>query len=80
MVLGSLVKGAVSRDLLAFFYFMNRSHLGPLINRLKWFCLKIRFRGDIREKFEYLRENEFLRKTILACLSGDQMGSINEKN
>ena len=31
-------------------------------------------------KFEYLRENEFLRKTILACLSGDQMGSINEKN
>ena len=31
-------------------------------------------------KFEYLRENEFLRKTILACLSGTQMGSINEKN
>ena len=31
-------------------------------------------------KFEYLRENEFLRKTILACLSGAQMGSINEKN
>ena len=21
---------------------------GPLINRLKWFCLKIRFRGDIQ--------------------------------
>ena len=31
-------------------------------------------------KFEYLRENEFLRKTILACLSGAQMGLINEKN
>ena len=31
-------------------------------------------------KFEYLRENEFLRKTILACLSGAQMGSIPEKN
>ena len=31
-------------------------------------------------KFEYLRKNEFLRKTILACLSGDQMGLINEKN
>ena len=31
-------------------------------------------------KFEYLRENEFLRKTILACLSRAQMGSINEKN
>ena len=30
-------------------------------------------------KFENLRENEFLRKTILACLSGGQMGSINEK-
>ena len=32
------------------------------------------------KKFEYLRENEFLRKTILACLSGAQMGSIHEKN
>ena len=31
-------------------------------------------------KFKYLRENEFLRKTILACLSGDQMGLINENN
>ena len=31
-------------------------------------------------KFEYLRENEFLRKTILVCLSGVQMGLINEKN
>ena len=30
-------------------------------------------------KFEYLRENEFLRKTILACSAGAQMGSINEK-
>ena len=31
-------------------------------------------------KFEYLRENKFLRKTILACFSGAQMGLINEKN
>ena len=31
-------------------------------------------------KFEYLRENEFLSKTILACLSGAQVGSIHEKN
>ena len=31
-------------------------------------------------KFEYLRENEFFRKYILACLSGAQMGSIHEKN
>ena len=31
-------------------------------------------------KFEYLRENEFSRKIILACLSGAQMGSIHGKN
>ena len=31
-------------------------------------------------KFEYLHENEFLRKTILACLSGAQVELINEKN
>ena len=31
-------------------------------------------------KFEYPHENEFLRKTILAYLSGAQMGSIHEKN
>ena len=31
-------------------------------------------------KFEYLCEKEVLRKTILACLSGAQMGSIHEKN
>ena len=30
-------------------------------------------------KFEH-RENDFLRKTILACLFGTQMDSINEKN
>ena len=30
-------------------------------------------------KFEYVSVNEFLRKTILACLSGAHMGSINEK-
>ena len=35
----------------------------------KWFCLKTRFQ-------EYLRENEFFRKTILAYLSGEQMGSM----
>ena len=40
---------------------------------------KNRFRGDIHEKLEYLRENECLRQTILACLSGAQMGSIYEK-
>ena len=30
-------------------YFFHESNpSGPLINRLKWFCLKIRFREDIR--------------------------------
>ena len=31
-------------------------------------------------EFEYLHENEFLSKTILACLSGALDGSIHEKN
>ena len=30
-------------------------------------------------KFEYLRENDFLIKTLFACLSGAQMSFINEK-
>ena len=29
--------------------------------------------------FEYLRKNEFLRKTISAYLSGAEIGSIHEK-
>ena len=29
-------------------------------------------------KLVYLRENEFLSETVLACLFGAQMGSINE--
>ena len=39
----SPLKGAVSRDFCHLFYFLNRSHLGPLINRLKWFCLNTAF-------------------------------------
>ena len=31
------------------FLFHESKPSGPLINRLKWFCLKIRFRKDIRE-------------------------------
>ena len=31
-------------------------------------------------EFEYLRENEFLSKTILACLSWSKVGLIHEKN
>ena len=30
-----------------FGFFHERNPPGPLINRLKWFCLMIRFRGDI---------------------------------
>ena len=40
------LKGAVSRDLLEFFHESNPP--GSLINRLKWFCRKIRFREDFR--------------------------------
>ena len=35
-------------DCLAFFLYETNPP-GPLINRLKWFCWKICFRGDIRE-------------------------------
>ena len=44
-------KVAVSQDFcINFFHESNPS--GPQINRLKWFCLKICFRGDIRETFD----------------------------
>ena len=45
--IGSNLKWAVSRDFFFFFYELTPS--GPLMNRLKWFCLKIRFREDVRE-------------------------------
>ena len=42
----TILKGSVTRfD--GIFYESNSP--GPLIDRLKWFCRKIRFRGDIRE-------------------------------
>ena len=34
------------------FLFHESKPSGPLINRLKWFCLKVSFRGEIREKFD----------------------------
>ena len=34
--------------------------------------------GPLIKKFEYLRENEFLREIILTCLSGAQMDWIDE--
>ena len=49
-----------------------------MINRLKWFFLKILFSEDIQIFREYLRENELLSKTILAFLPGAQMASIHE--
>ena len=42
-----LVKGAVSRDFRPIFFHKSNPS-GPLINKLKWFFLKIRFRKDIR--------------------------------
>ena len=42
------LKGAVSRDFQPLFFFHESNPSGPLINRLKWFFLKIRFREDIR--------------------------------
>ena len=43
------IKGAVSRDFLTLFFFHESNPSEPLINRLKWFFLKIRFREDIRK-------------------------------
>ena len=34
--------------------------------------------GYLVKKFEDLRENEFLRENICTCISGAQMGWINE--
>ena len=42
-------------------------------------CTKSNF-SNFKFKYRYLRKNELLRKTNLACLSGAQMCSINEKN
>ena len=53
----ALLKGAVSRDFLAFFLFHELKPSGPLKNRLKWFCFKIRFCEDIREKFDSAQAN-----------------------
>ena len=38
-------------------------------------CAELNFSN---KKLEYLRENEFLRKTILTCLLGAQVGWSNE--
>ena len=66
--------GRKSRDTLP----LNPS--GPLINRLKNFRIRFRFRRDIRDVIEYLSEIETKFENTLACLSGAQMGSNHEKN
>ena len=43
---GKRIKGAVSRDFLPQFFYESKPS-GPLINKLKWFYLKVCFRGDI---------------------------------
>ena len=53
-------KGAVSRDFRPQFFFHESNPSGPLISRLKWFFLKLRFREDIRIFREYLCEAELL--------------------
>ena len=71
------------------YFFLESNPFGPYLKRLKRFFLKIHFREDIRIQsstprrltlsgVEYLGENEFWSKTILACLSGAQMASIHE--
>ena len=39
-------------EIFGIFLFHESKPSGPLINRLKWFCFKVRFRGEIREKFD----------------------------
>ena len=72
------VKGEVSRDFLPLFFFHESNPSGPLINRLKWFFLKIRLCESFEFFCECLSENEFLSKTIFACFLGAQMASIHE--
>ena len=45
----STLKWQCHKIILAFFLFRESNPPKPLINRLKWFCWKVRFRGDIHE-------------------------------
>ena len=38
-------------EIFEIFLFHESKPSGPLINRIKWFCLKVRFHGEICEKF-----------------------------
>ena len=46
-----LLKGQC-HEIFDIFLFHESKLSGPLINRQKWLCLKVRFRGEIREKFD----------------------------
>ena len=52
LVYKSVLKGARSWDFLDFFYFINWTHLQPLIIRLKWICFWNSFGEDICEKLD----------------------------
>ena len=56
-------KVGVSWDFLTFCFFYETNPPGPVINRLKWFSWKIRFRGDIR-KISYAQSQTLLRLTL----------------
>ena len=51
------------------FLFLESNSSGPLINSLKWFCLKIRFRRDIRENLT----------SVLACAESEILIFKNPK-
>ena len=57
-----ILSGSVTRFLRNFYHESNPS--GPLINRLKWFLLQIRFRGDIREISDSAQVNIAWSKTL----------------
>ena len=52
-----MIKGAVSRDFLAFFLISWIEAIWAPEKQSKMFCLKIRFREDIREKFDSSQAN-----------------------
>ena len=45
-------------------FFHESNPYGPLINMLKWFLLKVRFCGDIRELSDSAQANTARRKTL----------------
>ena len=46
----SFLKGQCHEIFSHFYLFIESKPSGPLINRINWFCLKVCFHGDTREK------------------------------